>query len=226
MNGVRKGQTPMAYRESNAAWGGGGGAAVAEADCVDEGWKGTERRGDFAYRESASAESARFEQMARDEAELLRQDFRRLRMEARSEFKNVRARILRQYEERLVAAKEQYLEDAVASRERLLTSRQAAREEYEDALRNAKNNYEFTVDIVKDQYQTIRKETTRVIKLDEAPGEAAAALAEERGGAPQERASTRVIERLDAEIRKIAAKKAAEAARLGDAEDCARMRRG
>ncbi len=139
-----------------------------------------------------------------DEEELLKKEFHALQADARNEFKNVRARILQQYEDRLTEAKRQYMEDAASSREKLLANRQTAREEYEGAIRNAKIDYEFAVDVVKDHYQTMRKESTRTIRLNQA---AARAEAQANENMDRQNAPTRIMERLDAEIRRIAAKK-------------------
>lgn len=164
------------------------------------------RRGMYAViRPLDEEEVARLERQVMEEEERNRDEFRKMRAEARSEFKTARNQILKQYEERLVAAKEQYLEDAVVSRERLLASRQEAREEYENSLKNAKNNYDFILDIVKDQFQIAQRETTRVIKLNAAVDERALTRVQERSLVPQ-RPSARVIQSLDEEIRSVTAK--------------------
>lgn len=140
----------MAYRES--------GSAVME---YPEEWIPVIRGGrDFSLPAPEVFTIARIHELAPDEGEQLKEDFRRLRLVARTEFKNERTKILQHYEERLVAAKEQYLEDAVASRERLLTGRRQAREKYEEALKTARLNYEFTMDLVEDQYRIINETET------------------------------------------------------------------
>lgn len=187
----------------------------SDVSCVEDELESTaHRHGEFGYRAPDTSESARLLLMAKNEQEALKKDFRELQAEARHEFKAVRAKILQEYEDRLNEAKRQYLEDAVASREKLQLNRQLAREEYEEALRNAKIDYEFAVDVVKDHYQTMQRETTRTIKLKEAAARTDALATEDP---VDRRATTRVMERLDEEIRRITAKKekAREEAGLG-----------
>ena len=211
----------MSYRDSDAIRRNKGVPAV-NAGCADGGRKSSgNRRGEFRYRTSDDSDSAHLHRLAKDEEARLKQDYRDLKNEARDEYKNVRARIMGQYEERLTLAKQQYLEDAVTSREKLLMNRQLAREEYEESLRNAKNDYEFAVDIVKDHYRTMQKETTRVLKRpDDAMGEAVVTYAKERGSGGQS-APTRVIARLDEEIKRVSEKKAAEKAGLDGKDELA-----
>ncbi len=134
--------------------------------------------GEPVFRTPVVFNPVQLRQMPKDEEERLRQDFRRLEIEARNEFKSVRAGMLRRYGDQLAAAKQQYLEEVVASREKLLASRQQAREEYEKTLRNAQNNYEFTVDIVREQYRAICKEAMRIVRMNGRRKELVIALAE------------------------------------------------
>ena len=211
----------MSYRDSDATRRDQGVPAV-NAGCADG---GRDRFGgmcgDFRYRSPDDSDSTHLQRLARDEEASLKQDYRDLKNEARDEYKSVRSHIMDRYEERLTMAKQQYLEDAVTSREKLLMNRQLAREEYEESLRNAKNDYEFAVDIVKDHYTTMQKETTRVLKRpDDAMAEAVVSYAEERESGEQS-APTRVIARLDEEIKRVSDKRAAEEASLDDKDELA-----
>ncbi len=170
----------------------------------------TGRFGEFAYRDPAPAEPVRLQEMAREKEERLRRDFRRLRNEVRNEFRNERGRILQRYEERLAEAKRQFLEDAATSREKFLSGRQQARDEYEETLRRAKRKYEFAVDVLEDHYQTIRRKTTRIMRQDKG----AHGSTKKREGETAKMTSNRTIERLDEEIRRIAAEKAREEVEL------------
>ncbi len=162
------------------------------------------------HRDPVPVESGRFQEMTLEAKERLQRNFRRVRNEVRNDFRNERGKILQRYEERLAAARSQFLEDAATSREKFLSGRQQARDEYEETLRRAKRKYEFAVDVLEDHYQTIRRKTTRIMRQDKG----AHGSTKKREGETAKMTSNRTIERLDEEIRRIAAEKAREEVEL------------
>lgn len=157
------------------------------------------------YVEHAAGFQRMDEISCKDEVNYLKRDYRDLKKEAKAEYKQARDLVTKDYEQRVVEAKREYLEDSVSLRERFQNVRDKAREEYRNALDTAKNEYELTVDIAKDQYKTLRKETTKMYKK----GKKGIDVAESPGPRGKiESAPTRVIMRLDEEIRKVSAKKA------------------
>lgn len=135
----------------------------------------------------------------------LKEDYREIKREAKSEYKQAKEVVARLYAEKLDKAKREYLEESISLRERFQNAREAVKEEYQAALDTAKNDYELTVDIAKDQYKNLRKETTKMIKKGKKTIETVLIPEPE---AKIESAPTRVIMRLDEEIRKVSAKKA------------------